>query len=127
MAPAYGICRRMPVPPLLLVILALLEHGEAQGYLSNRNKNTDNNEDNDDPSDGAHLGVSDRVGQNLGKVEEDTAAFVQDLDAGVYLEVFADGGIERVECRFRVPEEVRNIENIGSWKLSVSMRCVSFA
>lgn len=93
-------------------LLAALEHGEAQADLGDGDEDADEDEDDDDPGNGAHLGVGDRVGQDLGQVEEDAAALVEDLDARVDFEVFADGGVERVEGWFRVPEEVGDVENV---------------
>jgi hypothetical protein len=42
------------------------------------------------------------------------AALVEDLDAGFDFEVFAHGGVERVEGGFGVPEEVGGVEHVGS-------------
>jgi hypothetical protein len=92
--------------------LAAIEHGEAQADLGDGDEDADDDEDDDDPGDRAHLGIVDRVGQNLGEVEEDAAALIEDLDAWVDFEVFADGDVEGVQGRLRVPEEVRHVQDI---------------
>lgn len=98
--------------PLLPLGVALLQHGEAQPHLRDGDEDGYDDEDDDDPGDVAHLAVGDAVGEDLGEVEEDAAALVEDLDARVDLEVLADGGVERVKRRFRVPEEVGDVEDI---------------
>ena len=57
--------------------------------------------------------VGDRIGENFSQVKEDTAAFVEDLDSGLDLEVFAHGDVERVESGFAFPEKVGDVEHIG--------------
>ncbi|KAF7545351.1 hypothetical protein G7046_g9584 [Stylonectria norvegica] len=90
----------------------LAEHAEADGDFGDGDEDADDDENDDDPGDVAHLGVGDGVGEDLGEVEEDAAALVEDLDAGVYLEVFADGSVEGMQRGLRVPEEVGYIKDI---------------
>lgn len=58
------------------------------------------------------LAICDAVGEDLGEVEEDTAALVEDLDARFDFEVLADGDVERVEGWFAFPEEVWDVEDV---------------
>ena len=71
-------------------------------------------QDDDDPGEMRHLVVGDGVGEDFGQVEEDSATFVEDLDSRLDLEVFADGFVERVQGRFAVPEEIGDVEHVGS-------------
>jgi hypothetical protein len=99
-------------PPLPLL---LLQQRKAQAYLTDCDTDTNNNQDNDDPRDGTHLRIGNGVGKNLSEVEKDAAALVEDLDAGGYLEVFADREVEGVERGFGVPEEVGDVEDVRCW------------
>jgi hypothetical protein len=109
------------------VILALHRHNtlpavqnrKPENDLQTRNTNGHNNQEDDDPGDASHFLVADAVAQNLAKVEEDLAALVEDLDAWLDLEVFADGGVEGVQGGLRVPEEGRVVEEVGCWELLV--------
>lgn len=62
-----------------------------------------------------HFGIGDGIGQDLGQVQKDATALIQDLDAGFDLEVLADGGVKRVEGGFAVPEEVGHVEHIRGY------------
>lgn len=108
-------------PPRVVVALALLQDAEAQADLGDGDDDGDDDEHNDDPGDGGHLRIGDSVGQDLGEVEEDAAALVEDLDAWVDLEVVADGGVERREGGLGLPEEVGRGEDVGSCEGVVSM------
>lgn len=104
--------------PVVNIIAApfLGENGEAQDDLSDRNQDTDDDEYDDDPCDRAHLGVGNRVREDLGKVQEDAASLVEHLGARVDLEVVADGDVQGMQRGLCVPEEVGHIENIRRCK-----------
>ena len=80
------------------------QNPKAQKDLTTGNQNADEDEDDDDPGEAVHLVVGDVIGEDLGQVEEDAAALVEDLDARLDLEVFAHRAVEGVERRFRVPD-----------------------
>lgn len=60
--------------------------------------------------------MGDGVGEHLGQVQKDAAAFVQDLDARFDLEVLAHADVERMQCRFAFPEEVGDVEHVRGWE-----------
>lgn len=97
------------------VALCLAKHAKADADFCDGDEDANHDENDDDPCDCAHLCVGDRVGEDLGQVEKDAATLVEDLDARVDLEIFADGGVEGVEGWFRLPEEVGDVENVGCW------------
>jgi len=80
--------------------LPTVQNRKPQDNLQTRDANADDDEEDDDPGDARHFLVADAVGQDLAQVEEDLAALVEDLDAGLDFEVFADGGIEGVQGGF---------------------------
>lgn len=60
-----------------------------------------------------HFVIGNGIGEDLGEVEKDATALVEDLDAGFDLEVLADAEVERVESGFAVPEEIGDVEHVG--------------
>lgn len=92
--------------------LALLENAEAQADFGDGDDDGDDDEHNDNPGDGRHLGVGNGVRKDLGEVQEDTAAFVEDLDPWVDLEVVADSRVQWGQGRLGLPKEVGYGEDV---------------
>lgn len=96
-----------------------MQDAETKADFGDGDDDGDDDEYNDDPGDGGHLGVGDGVGQDLGKVQEDAASFVEDLDSWVDLEVVANRGVERSQGRFRFPEKVGYGKDVGGLRTLV--------
>jgi hypothetical protein len=96
-----------------LLATAGRQNSKAQDNFRRRDQDTEDDQHDDDPGDAGHLDVGDLVREDLGEVEEDAAALVQDLDARFDLEVFAYTLVERVESGFGVPEEFGGVEHVA--------------
>lgn len=80
------------------------QDAKPQEDLTTRDQDAQQDQNDDDPGQAIHLVIGDVLGENLGEVEEDAAALVEDLDAGFDLEVFAHGAVEGVEGGFGIPD-----------------------
>lgn len=56
----------------------------------------DADQDDNDPGDPGHVAVCDGVGEELGEVEKDAAAVIEDEDTVLDFEVFSDGAVEGI-------------------------------
>lgn len=63
----------------------------------------------------AHLGISNGFGKDGCEFQKHGTALVEDFDAGCDFEVLPDGEVEGVEGWLGIPEEIRDVEDIGCW------------
>jgi len=93
-------------------VLLPLQEPKSDANFADGHSDADDNQNDDDPRDCAHLRICDRVGQYLGKIEKDTAVFIQHFDSRSDFEVFPNGAVQGMESGLGIPEEVRNIEDV---------------
>lgn len=93
------------------------QNSKAQDDLRRSDQDTEDDQHDDDPSDASHLDVGNLVREDLGEVEEDAAALVQDLDARFDLEVFAHTLVEG--CR--VGSESQKNLGVSSMLLAIKV------
>lgn len=61
-----------------------------------------------------HFIVSYRVRQDFCQIQEYPASLVKNLNTRLDLEIFSNSEIEGVEGRFTLPEEIGNVQHVGS-------------
>lgn len=98
---------------VLAFATACSQDAKAKDDFGGSHQDTEDNQYDDDPCDACHLDVCNLVGEDLGEIEEDAAAFVEDLDARLDLEIFSHTLVEGVECWFGVPEELGGVEHVA--------------